>query len=100
MKDWQPIASAPFDREIQVSVIEKGGVHALIVPCRPMQNGCTCLNPRAIIIDRPMVRGLRTELRFLFQEEVRELDFLFSQLFTNRRPIDRYQRGARCQSSA
>jgi hypothetical protein len=56
MKDWQPIASAPFDREIQVSVIEKGGVHALIVPCRPMQDGCTCLNPRAIIIDRPMVR--------------------------------------------
>jgi hypothetical protein len=39
MKDWQPIASAPFDRDIQVSVIEKGEVHALVVPCRRTQNG-------------------------------------------------------------
>jgi hypothetical protein len=39
MMDWQPIASAPFDRDIQVSVIEKGEVHALIFPCRRTQNG-------------------------------------------------------------
>jgi hypothetical protein len=39
MKDWQPIASAPFDRDIQVSVIEKGEVHALVIPCRRTQNG-------------------------------------------------------------
>jgi hypothetical protein len=39
VKEWQPIASAPFDRDIQVSVIEKGEVHALVVPCRRTQNG-------------------------------------------------------------
>jgi hypothetical protein len=39
MKDWQPIASAPFDGDIQVSVIEKGEVQALVVPCRWTQNG-------------------------------------------------------------
>jgi hypothetical protein len=39
MKDWHPIASAPFDRDIQVSVIEKGEVHALVVRCRRTQNG-------------------------------------------------------------
>jgi hypothetical protein len=39
VKEWQPIASAPFDRDIQVSVIEKGEVHALVIPCRWSQNG-------------------------------------------------------------
>ena len=39
MKDWKPIASAPFDRDIQVSVIEKGEVHALVVPSRRTQHG-------------------------------------------------------------
>jgi hypothetical protein len=39
MKDWQPISSAPFDRDIQVSVIESGEVHVLVVPCRRTQSG-------------------------------------------------------------
>jgi hypothetical protein len=38
MLDWQPIASATFDRDIQVSVIEKGEVHALVVPCQRTQS--------------------------------------------------------------
>jgi hypothetical protein len=39
MKDWQPVASAPFDRGIQVSVIVKSEVHALVVPRRRTQSG-------------------------------------------------------------
>ena len=39
MLDWQPIASAPFDRELQVSVIEKGEVYALVFPCRRTADG-------------------------------------------------------------
>jgi hypothetical protein len=33
MGRWQPIANAPFDRDLQLSVIEEG-VHALVFPCR------------------------------------------------------------------
>jgi hypothetical protein len=39
MPDWQPISSAPFDLDLQLSVIEKGEVHILIFPCRRVQAG-------------------------------------------------------------
>jgi len=39
MGDWQPISTAPFDRELQLSVIEKGEIHTLIFPCRRTQAG-------------------------------------------------------------
>jgi len=39
MSEWQPISTAPFDRELQLSVIEKGEVHALLFPCRHTQGG-------------------------------------------------------------
>jgi hypothetical protein len=39
MLDWQPISSAPFDRDLQLSVIEKEEVYALIFPCRRTQTG-------------------------------------------------------------
>jgi hypothetical protein len=31
---WQPIETAPFDQDLQLSVIEDGQVHALVFPCR------------------------------------------------------------------
>ena len=34
MDDWQPILTAPFDRVLQLSVIEKGEIYALVFPCR------------------------------------------------------------------
>jgi hypothetical protein len=37
--DWQPIATAPLDRELQLSVIEKGEVYALAFPCRRREGG-------------------------------------------------------------
>ena len=31
---WLPVSSAPADRDLEVCVIDKLGVHALIFPCR------------------------------------------------------------------
>lgn len=37
--DWQPINSALFGQELQISVIENGEVHSLVFPCRRAING-------------------------------------------------------------
>jgi hypothetical protein len=39
MADWQPILTAPFDRDLELSVIEEGEVYALVFPCRRTENG-------------------------------------------------------------
>lgn len=39
MKTWQPISTAPFDRDLQLAVIEKGEAHALVFACRHTQFG-------------------------------------------------------------
>ena len=39
MRDWHPIANAPFDRDLHLSVIENDQVHALVFPCRRTQYG-------------------------------------------------------------
>jgi len=31
---WHPIATAPFDRDLELAVLEKDDVHALVVRCR------------------------------------------------------------------
>lgn len=36
---WQPITSAPYDRELALAVIERDDVHALIFPCRRAREG-------------------------------------------------------------
>jgi len=37
--DWQPIASAPFDRDLQLAVIDHVGTHSLVFPCRRVLGG-------------------------------------------------------------
>jgi hypothetical protein len=37
--DWQPIATAPFDRDLEVAVMEYHGAHALVFPCQRTLNG-------------------------------------------------------------
>lgn len=32
--DWQPAATAPFDRDLELAVINTYGIHALVFPCR------------------------------------------------------------------
>jgi hypothetical protein len=36
---WQPISSAPFDRDIELAVIDRQGAHPLVFPCRRVANG-------------------------------------------------------------
>jgi hypothetical protein len=39
MSDWQPIATAPLDRDLWLSVIENGEVYELVFPCRRGEHG-------------------------------------------------------------
>ena len=36
---WQPVASAPFDRDLELAVIDHDGAHALVFPCRRILSG-------------------------------------------------------------
>ena len=38
--EWQMIATAPFDRDLELAVFDKAGrVHALVFPCRRNSSG-------------------------------------------------------------
>jgi hypothetical protein len=39
MTEWHPVASAPFDRDLQLSVIETDEVHSLVFPCQRTRSG-------------------------------------------------------------
>jgi hypothetical protein len=39
MTDWHSVSSAPLDWELQLSVIERGEVHALVFSCRRTLSG-------------------------------------------------------------
>ncbi|MEI9924669.1 MAG: hypothetical protein WDN50_15070 [Bradyrhizobium sp.] len=39
MREWHPISTAPFDRDLQLSVHERDEVHSLVFPCRRTENG-------------------------------------------------------------
>jgi len=36
---WQPISSAPFDRNLELAVLDKDGVHALAFACWRVADG-------------------------------------------------------------
>jgi hypothetical protein len=31
---WQPISTAPYDRDLELAVIDRAGEHVLVFPCR------------------------------------------------------------------
>jgi hypothetical protein len=37
--EWQPVSSAPFDRDLELAVIDYGGAHRLVFPCRRILDG-------------------------------------------------------------
>jgi hypothetical protein len=37
--DWQTIKSAPFDRDLELAVIDVYGPHSLVFPCRRVLHG-------------------------------------------------------------
>jgi hypothetical protein len=36
---WQPISSAPYDLDLELAVIDEGGPHMLVFPCRRVLDG-------------------------------------------------------------
>jgi hypothetical protein len=36
---WKPIATAPFDRDLELAVIDSAGIHVLSFPCRRAADG-------------------------------------------------------------
>ena len=36
---WQPINTAPFDRDLELAVINSGEPHVLVFPCRRILSG-------------------------------------------------------------
>lgn len=36
---WEQISSAPFDRDLELAVLDRDGVHALVFPCRRVLTG-------------------------------------------------------------
>jgi len=36
---WQPISSAPFDRDLELAVVDTDEHHALVFPCRRIAGG-------------------------------------------------------------
>jgi hypothetical protein len=36
---WQPVSIAPFDRDLELAVIDGAGPHALVFPCRRLLRG-------------------------------------------------------------
>jgi hypothetical protein len=47
--DWRPIATAPADADLELSVYDKGEYHALVFPCRRDESGW-----RDVRVNRPM----------------------------------------------
>lgn len=39
MENWQPVAEAPFDKDLELAVLEHGDAHALVFPCRRTRAG-------------------------------------------------------------
>jgi hypothetical protein len=37
--EWNLIDSAPFDRDLELAVIDSEGAHSLSFPCRRIENG-------------------------------------------------------------
>ena len=38
-REWQSIKVAPFDRDLEIAVINYDGAHALVFPCRRVLDG-------------------------------------------------------------
>ena len=51
--DWQPISTAPVERDLQLAVIDHDGPHALIFPCRRTPAGWVNVQTKRLIDVRP-----------------------------------------------
>jgi hypothetical protein len=51
--DWRPITTAPFDRDLALSVIEASEVHALVFPCRRAAKGWINASTKSSVVVDP-----------------------------------------------
>jgi hypothetical protein len=50
---WQPISTAPYNRDLQLAVIDEDGEHTLVFPCRRTSNGWIKATNKQLIDVRP-----------------------------------------------
>jgi hypothetical protein len=50
---WQPATTAPFDRDLELAVIDYAGPHALVFPCRRILCGWVKSETRERVNVRP-----------------------------------------------
>jgi hypothetical protein len=51
--EWATTLSAPYDRDLELAVIDRDGVHALVFPCRRILDGWVDADSRRRIDVRP-----------------------------------------------
>ena len=39
MRDWEPIATAPFERDLELAVVDDVALYRLVFPCRRALHG-------------------------------------------------------------
>jgi hypothetical protein len=47
--EWNPIASAPFECDLELAVIDYDGTHALVFPCRRVLHGWINVETKKLI---------------------------------------------------
>ena len=62
-RKWLPISSAPSDRDLELSVIDREEVHALVFPCRKDDGGWIDASTKKRIDVRPTHWRLWTDDR-------------------------------------
>jgi hypothetical protein len=50
---WHAISTAPFDRDLELAVLDTDGLHTLAFPCRRILHGWVKAETRKIIDVRP-----------------------------------------------
>ncbi|AMN38510.1 hypothetical protein RHPLAN_00450 [Rhodoplanes sp. Z2-YC6860] len=50
---WQPISSAPFDRDIEIAVVNEDGEHPLVFACRRVPGGWIAAKSKRWLDIRP-----------------------------------------------
>ena len=53
LMQWEPIASAPFGRELELAVLDEDGAHALAFACRRVADGWIDAQTRYQVDVRP-----------------------------------------------
>jgi hypothetical protein len=51
--EWQPLATAPFDRDLELAVLSNDGTHALTFPCRRVLGGWVNAKTMKLVLAYP-----------------------------------------------